>query len=512
MRKVVSTDTQRNEHKSDFKNLVMLNLFQHLKKLHKIPKQVRDDNFFCLFIPKTIALILLLSPLSAQAASLDGSQLGLLWCAPFAGILLSLSLLPALAADFWHRHDKKIALIWVAILLIPLTLTKGLSTTTHVVAETMLHHYTPFVILIASLYTITGGIRLKSRWSGTPFSNLSILVVGTFLASWVGTTGAAMILIRPLLESIHWRRHKSHVIVFFIFLVANIGGMLTPLGDPPLFLGFLEGVSFFWTTTHMLDELLWVSVPVLGIFYLLDSWYYKREPQSLPYVPEDVKHLHVAGRRNLIYLGGVLGAVLMSGYWKPEVSFTVLNVPLELQNILRDLIMLAMLGLSLQTTSTQIRQDNQFDWGPLKEVAVIFIAIFVTAVPPIAILHAGSKGALHFVIASVTENGQDLPIMYFWLTGLLSAFLDNAPTYLVFFNVAGGNASSLMTVQASTLAAISSGAVFMGAMTYIGNAPNLMVASIARKQHIKMPGFFGYILWSCAVLLPVFLLMTWVYF
>lgn len=457
-------------------------------------------------------LLCLLTPLSAQGASLDGSTLSLVWCLPFGGILLSLSLLPALAPDFWHHHDKKIALFWTLALALPLSITLGMAQSTHILAETLFHHYTPFVILIASLYTITGGIRLKSRWSGTPASNLSILIIGTFLASWVGTTGAAMMLIRPLLESIHWRHHKSHIVIFFIFLVANIGGMLTPLGDPPLFLGFLEGVSFFWTTTHMVDELLLVSVPLLVIFFILDTWHYKREPQNPPYVSEDVQHLHIAGRRNLVYLGGVLGAVLMSGYWKPGITYTLLGVSLELQDILRDIIMGIMLLLSLKTTPKTIREDNQFDWGPLKEVALIFIAIFVTAVPPIAILKAGTQGSLGFVVDSVTANGQDLPLMYFWLTGLLSAFLDNAPTYLVFFNVAGADAQALMTTQAKTLAAISSGAVFMGAMTYIGNAPNMMVAAIARSQHVKMPSFFGYILWACTVLLPLFLFMTWVYF
>lgn len=446
------------------------------------------------------------------SAAIDGSALSLWWCIPFVGILLSLGIMPAVAMSFWHKYDRMVAVFWTLSLLVPMTFFMSPEIALVASLETMLHHYIPFVILIASLYTITGGIRLESQFSGTPLSNLIILAIGTSIASWIGTTGAAMLLIRPLLRSIEWRDHKSHIVIFFIFLVANIGGMLTPLGDPPLFLGFLQGVNFFWTTKYMIEEFFFVSALVLGIFYVVDAYYFKKESLKPPRASKTKKAFHIEGLVNFIFLAGVLGGVLLSGYWKPNVHFNVFGVTVELQNLARDVLLFVMLISSLKFTKKEIREHNHFDWLPLQEVAMIFIAIFITALPVVAILQAGEQGKLAILIQSVSHNGTPIPAMYFWLTGLLSAFLDNAPTYLVFFHVAGGDAQALMTKFADTLAAISSGAVFMGALTYIGNAPNLMIESISKRRGVRMPPFFGYMAWSFTILIPVFILVTLVFF
>lgn len=336
--------------------------------------------------------------------------------------------------------------------------------------------------------------------------------MGTLLASWMGTTGAAMLLIRPLLRANSHRRFRVHSVVFFIFLVANIGGSLTPLGDPPLFLGFLKGVSFFWTTSHLLMKTILVSVILIAAFFVLDTVLFNREGRPVPPNAESGEKLGLDGVVNLPLLGGVVALVLMSGLWKPEVAFNVYGIEVELQNLARDLGLLGIAALSLKLTSTECRRLNEFTWGPIEEVAKLFAGIFVSMIPAIAILKAGEAGALAPVINMVTHDGQPVNTMYFWLTGILSSFLDNAPTYLVFFNTAGGDAMHLMNDIPETLAAISAGAVFMGANTYIGNAPNFMVRSIAEEQGVPMPSFFGYMAWSCGILVPCFILVTWLFF
>ena len=328
----------------------------------------------------------------------------------------------------------------------------------------------------------------------------------------MGTTGAAMLLIRPLMRAISYRKYKVHTIVFFIFLVANIGGSLTPLGDPPLFLGFLKGVSFFWTTVHMFIPFTLLAAILLALYFAIDTFFFNKEgwPES-PDAGKDGK-LRLEGTHNLLLLGGVVAGVLMSGVWQPEGGVTIYHVHVELQNIVRDVLLLILAVISLKTTPHEIRRRNEFDWEPIREVAKLFSGIFISMIPAIAILRAGMDGALSGLISMVrTADGLDNHTMFFWLTGLLSSFLDNAPTYLVFFNTAGGDAHRLMS-EAGTLLAISAGAVFMGANTYIGNAPNFMVRSIAESGGIKMPSFFGYMAWSVGILIPSFILMTVLFF
>ena len=462
--------------------------------------------------------LMALTPGMALAAGghldLDGATLPVLWTIPFACMLLSIAVMPLTVPHFWHHHFGKVSAFWALAFAVPCAVQFGLSLTVYQLLHAFLLEYVPFIILLFSLFTVAGGVRLKGSLVGTPVVNTGILAVGTLLASWMGTTGAAMLLIRPLLRANKHRRYRVHSVVFFIFLVANIGGSLTPLGDPPLFLGFLKGVSFFWTTSHLFMKTVILSLILIAVFYVLDTVLFNREGRPMP--EKDTagtgERLGLDGMVNLPLLGGVVALVLMSGLWKPGVMFNVYGVELELQNIARDLGLLLVAALSLKLTSTECRRLNDFTWAPIEEVAKLFLGIFVSMIPAIAILKAGDKGALASVINMVNANGEPVNAMYFWLTGLLSSFLDNAPTYLVFFNTAGGDAMHLMNDIPETLAAISAGAVFMGACTYIGNAPNFMVRSIAEEQGVPMPSFFGYILWSCAFLVPCFVLLTWLFF
>ncbi|MEE8340862.1 MAG: sodium:proton antiporter [Candidatus Neomarinimicrobiota bacterium] len=450
---------------------------------------------------------------SASIYHVDGALLTIAWTIPFAGILLSIAILPLVAAHFWHNNYGKISLFWVLTFLIPFFFAYGIETTVYEILHIMLLDYIPFIILLLSLFTISGGIRLKGTLVGTPTLNVIIFVIGTILASWMGTTGAAMLLIRPLIRANQHREHKVHVIVFFIFLVANIGGSLTPLGDPPLFLGFLKGVDFFWTTTAMLKPMIFMVVSLLIIFLFIDSKYYGMEDHSKKPSLEKNEKLGIEGSINFLFLFGVIGAVLMSGVWNPHISITFFNVELTLPNVLRDSLLLILTALSWIYTSKSLRKENQFTWFPIQEVAKLFAGIFITIIPAIVILQAGTKGALSAIINSVSSNGEPVNYMYFWATGVLSSFLDNAPTYLVFFNTAGGDALELMGTLSQTLLAISAGAVFMGANSYIGNAPNFMVKSIAEEQNISMPSFFGYMLkYSIPILIPLYILITYIFF
>tara|TARA_B110000263_G_scaffold74039_1_gene64690 strand:- start:559 stop:1881 length:1323 start_codon:yes stop_codon:yes gene_type:complete len=439
--------------------------------------------------------------------------MGIIWVVPFAGILLSIAIFPLVLPDFWHHNFGKISLFWATILIIPFLIKEGVTVTVYELLHVGLLEYIPFIILLLALFTISGGVRLTGTLVGTPIVNLLIILIGTLLASWMGTTGAAMLLIRPLINANKHRKNKVHIIVFFIFLVANIGGSLTPLGDPPLFLGFLKGVDFFWTTSAMLFPMLIMASALLVIFYFLDSYYLKKENVMIDTSGEKIK-LGIEGTINLVFIAGVIGAVLISGFWKPHISFDVYHgVHLELQNIARDFMLLGLTYASWTYTSQQIRKDNEYTWFPIVEVAKLFAGIFITIIPAIAILKAGTNGALAGIINSVSNENGPVNIMYFWYTGVLSSFLDNAPTYLVFFNTAGGDPIVLMGEMKNTLLAISAGAVFMGANTYIGNAPNFMVKSISESSGIEMPSFFGFFFkWSIPILLPLFVIVSWIFF
>lgn len=453
-------------------------------------------------------------PLLAQAADIDGSQLSILWGVPFAGILLSIAIMPLLAPMFWHHHFGKVSAAWALAFLLPFAAIYGIGAAGAGVVHALLAEYIPFIILLTALFTVSGGIYIRGNLRGSPGLNTGILAIGTVLASLMGTTGASMLLIRPLLRANDNRKHVVHVVVFFIFLVSNVGGSLTPLGDPPLFLGFLKGVEFSWTLLHILPETLLMVAVLLVVFFLLDSWLYRREDEVMPTDPTpDDRAFGFDGGINFLLLLCVVGLVLMSGIWKSDVVFNVAGTEVGLPGLVRDIGLIIVTVVSLQITPGSVHADNQFNWAPMQEVAKLFAGIFLTIIPVIAMLKAGVDGPFSAIVRAVTNaDGSPNPAMYFWATGVLSSFLDNAPTYLVFFNTAGGNPQELMTTLAPTLAAISAGAVFMGANTYIGNAPNLMVKAIAEDRGVKMPSFFGYMAWSVGILVPLFVLLTWLFF
>jgi Na+/H+ antiporter NhaD/arsenite permease-like protein len=405
----------------------------------------------------------------------------LVWVLPFVLLLLSLALLPLFAARFWESNLRKLGLC--AVVGLPVL---GFYAAHHPAA--LLHtalDYVSFIILLASLYTISGGVFLEGDLRATPLVNAAFLAAGALLASFIGTTGASMLLIRPLLQTNSERRHVTHTVVFFIFLVSNVGGCLTPLGDPPLFLGYLAGAPFAWTF-RLAPPWLFTVVLLLAVYVVRDRWAYAKETMEDRRLDLlNARPLRLAGKENLALLGGI---VLAAAY---------LSAPG------RELVMLALAALSFRRTPKELRQANQFSFQPILEVAAVFAGIFATMLPALDLLRA--RGG---------ELGVREPWHFFWAAGALSSFLDNAPTYLTFLALAQslGLPPEVVGVSHDVLAAISLGTVFMGANSYIGNGPNFMVRSIAEARGVRMPSFGGYMLYSGAVLLPVFVLVTFVFF
>jgi len=444
-----------------------------------------------------------------------GTELPLWSVIPFIGILLSIAVLPLILPRIWHHYFPAISAFWALVFAVPFLLCYG-----KVAIREILHiylvDYIPFIILLWGLFTISGGIVIKGSLKGSPLVNTVLLIIGTAIASWIGTTGASMLLIRPLIRANAWRERKVHIIIFFIFLVSNIGGSLTPLGDPPLFLGFLHGVPFFWTF-NLLPHMALASLLLLALFYFFDSYYFRREDLSRRSPEKEKIPFRIEGAHNAIFLAGVIGAVLMSGLVHLG-HLNVLGVHVATESLMRDGIIVAMGLFSLYTTSKAVRESNEFSWFPIKEVAYLFAGIFMTIIPALAILKAGSQGGLSFLVENVSA-----PMDYFWITGILSSFLDNAPTYLTFLNTALGTyfanlgeheaIAGLIAQKGVYLEAISAGAVFMGANTYIGNAPNFMVKSIAEESGVPMPSFFGFMIkYSIPILIPLFVFVTIVFF
>ncbi|MGY4306122.1 Na+/H+ antiporter NhaD/arsenite permease-like protein [Bradyrhizobium sp. USDA 4369] len=441
------------------------------------------------------------------ATGLDGAAMTWPFALPFAGLLLSIALGPLLFAKFWHHHYGKIAAAWALLTLAALTWQAGPGAAFASFVHALLAEYLSFILLLFALYTVAGGVLVTGDIRGTPATNTSILALGTLIASVVGTTGAAMILVRPLIRANLTRPHNVHVLIFFIILAANVGGALSPLGDPPLFVGFLRGVDFFWTTRNIWLQTAIVAGLLLVVFAAIDVWRYRAEKPAT--VDGPTEPVRVRGLVNIVLIAAIVANMLVSATWKPGISFDVVGTHIELQNLVRDAVLVVIAGLSLWLTPDEHREANGFNWEPIREVAKLFAAIFTAIVPVIAMLNAGHGGSFGWLLTAVTTpSGAPREVAYFWFTGLMSAFLDNAPTYLLFFELAGGDPKVLMGELSGTLAAISMGAVYMGALTYIGNAPNFMVAAIANERGIRMPSFFGYMLRAAAVLIPLFVLLT----
>jgi len=442
---------------------------------------------------------------------------------PFAGLLLSIALFPLAAPQFWHSHYGKTAAFWAVLFAGPFIYffkDAAFNELVHI----FIIDYVPFIVLLWGLFTIAGGIAITGKMRGTPSLNSALLLTGTFLASFIGTTGASMIMIRPVLRANIYRIKKAHIFCFFIFLVSNIGGALSPLGDPPLFLGFLHNVPFFWVTSALLPHTLLSTTILLAVFFVLDSYHYRKEAGTRKkenLSPGEPK-IRIHGIVNIILLVIVVLLVLVSGSFKLG-SMSVMGIELHFQSIFcyAGIILLGL--ISLRITPTRNRELNGFSWAPIMEVAKLFAAIFVTIIPAILILKAGDRGALSALLSSISH-----PSHYFWASGGLSSFLDNAPTYLAFFNMGLGklgmeealvaaactaNSPHFNQEWVAILTAVSAGSVFMGANTYIGNAPNFMVKSIAEEAGVNMPSFFGYIFkYALPFLIPVFILNTFLFF
>lgn len=456
-----------------------------------------------------------------------GSRLPLWSVLPFVGMLLSIAVWPLVNGHWWEHNMAKVSAFWALVFFIPFLIIYGGGEALAQFLHIVVLDYIPFIILLFGLFAVAGGIILRGSLRGSPKVNIAMLGIGTLLASWVGTTGAAMLLIRPLLRANEWRVKKTHIVVFFIFLVCNLGGSLTPVGDPPLFLGFLRGVPFFWTM-NLIGPMAFNAIILLGIYFLMDQYYYRKEPglnaaSLAEYAKEKKEPLKIDGLHNLIFLAMIVGSVILSGVLSKNPIFANLetgqlygltlynhgghDIILPFTSIIRDSTILLAAFLSVKTTSLAIRKDNKFTWFPIKEVATLFIGIFITMIPALAIL--GARGS---------ELGLADPSHFFWATGILSSFLDNAPTYLVFMTTAAslgateGIVTTIGTIAPEMLLAVSCGAVFMGANTYIGNAPNFMVRSIAEENKVKMPSFFGYMGWSLVFLIPLFILDTLIFF
>lgn len=398
---------------------------------------------------------------------------------PFIGLLLSMAILPQLIPHAWEKHMGKISIAWVFLSAsLSLVQSKNLSLYTHALTQ----EYIPFITLIFALYSISSGMHLNLKLQNSAIVNTLYLFFGGILAGFIGTTGASLLLIRPFLNLNAHRKYKTHLAVFFIFIISNIGGAFSTLGDPPLFVGYLNGVHFFWPTFNLSIPTLVIMSGLLIIFFIIDQYLFSKDTPE-----KNLGAFSFEGKRNIFLL---LAVIILSCFPIPS--------------LLRSLAFAFLGGVSFYITSLSKRHKWGFHMDPFLEIFKLFFGIFCTIAPIIELLKMGENGPLktffQFLNISPSMPSSD----FFWITGFLSALLDNAPTYLVFFHIAGGNAQELMS--SNTLIAISLGAVFMGALTYIGNAPNLMVRNIANHKGAKMPHFFGYMLWSCCILIPLFFL------
>jgi Na+/H+ antiporter NhaD/arsenite permease-like protein len=447
------------------------------------------------------------------AQLLDGPDLGLAWGIPFLGLLLTIALAQTLWPAGWSRQYGKLTSLWVVVALLPLLWRFG-SAGGVALEDLLLLDYAPFVISIAALYIIAGGIHIRSRMSGHPGENAILLALGTVCGGIIGTPGATLLFLPVLMKANRWRRHKVHSLLFLVLLVCNIGGAFSPMG-PPLLIGYLRGVSFLWTLRMLAAPTLFVSTLLIALYLALDSLlFYPREDRAARARHKEVHNaLGLEGSVNLPLLAGAIILQIVCGMWSSTIAITLGATPLPLPDIMRLLGLAGLAGASLRLTPRKVRTENHFEWGPIREVAIVFAGIFACILPLLAILEAGDRGAMAGLLQLVTgPNGQPINWAYFTATGALSSFLDNAPTFLLFFNAAGGDANALMGSQAITLVAISAGAAFWGGLTYVGNAPNLMVRSIAEQHRVHMPGFLLYMIWAAAVLLPVFALTAALFF
>lgn len=475
---------------------------------------------YCLIL--SVFSMIMASPVTALAAeSGESSTASLpLWlCIPFAGLLLCIAILPLVKDEWWETHKPLVVAMWSLLFVVPFAVLYGAGLAAETVLDCLINDYLTFIVLLFGLFCVAGNITMEGDLAGSPRVNILLLTIGTLLSSVIGTTGSSMLMVRPVIKMNSWRKRRAHIMVFFIFLVSNIGGCLTPIGDPPLLMGFSRGVPFFWSM-NLFPVLLFNMVLLLFIFYWIDKNNYRKDIAEglMPDISKPGTKITIKGLHNLIFLFMIIAAVILSGILPDMAMFQDASgqvyginvfgeVRLTLPCIIEVVLILIAAFLSFKTTSVEIRKKNHFTWGAIQEVVVLFIGIFITMQPALMILKAAGANL-----------GISQPFQMFWVTGALSSFLDNTPTYLVFLTTAGamnfahGIATTLGHIPQKTLMAISCGAVFMGANTYVGNAPNFMVKAISDENGIRMPSFFGYLFWSVRILVPVFLLDTLVFF
>ncbi len=429
---------------------------------------------------------------------------------PFIGVLLSIALFPLFASSFWHRFEKLVLLFWGAAGLIVMWNLFPMPVLIHSLTHTMWSEYIPFIAVLFALFTIAGGIHLDLSIKNTSLNNVFFLIVASFFASFIGTTGASILFIRPLLRINENRLYKTHTVIFFIFMVSNAAGCLTPLGDPPLFMGYLLGVPFLWPLQNLWKPFLGVFSMLLFIYWIIDCYFMKKELSSsvIDINASLCSSVRIDGKRNMILLLVLIVTLLITPFL-PIAEITAFGgVSITVADCLRLGVMVFLGWLSYVITPSGIHRKQHFNFTPVYEVARIFLCIFITLIPLNHVL-SGDKNV--FASLLTMNMGVSPQCLYFWLSGIFSGFLDNTPTYLVFFKLAGGNIAELTTVQKPILIAISLGSVLMGALTYIGNAPNFMVLSIANQHKIKMPSFLGYMVWSFIILIPIFLVMSYLW-
>jgi Na+/H+ antiporter NhaD/arsenite permease-like protein len=453
-------------------------------------------------------------PASASFADLlEGPSLGLWWGAPFLGLLITIAVAQTVWPARWERRYGTLTGLWIIAAVVPLIARFGTNGLT-ALARLLLLEYAPFAVSILALYIIAGGIHIRSRMSGHPAENALLLALGTLASGVLGTPGSTLLFLPVLLKSNRWRRYKAHSVLFLIFVVCNIGGGFSPIG-PPLLIGYLKGVPFLWTVRMMLPPTAFVSAVLIAAYFALDSLllFRREDPEARASHRQEHDVIRLEGATNLLLLCGAIGLLIFCGSWQTDAAVPLAGVAIPAPDLLRLLGLSALAAASLALTPKGIRASNEFSWLPMKEVVVVFAGIFVTILPILAILAAGANGALAGLIRMVTgADGQPINWAYFAASGFLSSFLDNAPTFLVFFNAAGGDPVALTGPNATTLVAISAGAAFWGGLTYVGNAPNFMVRSMSEQRGVRMPTFIGYLVWSAAILLPTFALTAWVFF
>lgn len=436
----------------------------------------------------------------------------IMWCIPCLGIIFSMSFIPLISSKFWNRHGRHVFIFWTLLYIICAGYVFDVSSALQSVFDAIFSDYVSFIIQISTLFIVSGGIFINLAVRSTPIFNTLFLFGSSLLAGWIGTTGTATLMIRPILRANAHRHYRVHLMVFFIFLVANIGGAFSPLGDPPLFVGFTNGIDFFWFAKHLYPYIFSTLIFLCMLFFLIDTQLLKvekrliKKDKSEENNDDEDKEFKIKGKINIILLALVLITVMFCNF---NADFTIWGQKYHWSSVVRNIILTTISWVSLKFTKKSIRERNNFSFAPIQEVSELFAGIFITATPIIEMLHQGTNGSLKWIFEQITHNGEFVLQKCFWISGLLSSILDNTPTFLIFFHLTSGNAQDLMTTHAQLLTSFSIATVFMGALTYIGNAPNLMVRSISKNYGVKVPSFLEYMLWSFGILIPVFVIISY---